>query len=67
MGPPNFVGPWYNQGNNGVLIHHDQEIYGETGHRIIPEYKHKVSRGPLAFGGHGCPVRFRNIWIRKLD
>lgn len=52
---------------NGVLVQLNQEIYGETGHRIIPEYKHKVSRGPLALGGHGCPVRFRNIWVRSLE
>jgi hypothetical protein len=51
---------------NGVLVQHDEEIHGETGHRIIPEYKSKTSRGPLILGGHGCPVRFRNIWIRPL-
>jgi 3-keto-disaccharide hydrolase len=51
---------------NGVLVQLNEEIHGETGHRIIPEYKHKVGRGPLAFGGHGCPVRFRNIWLRPL-
>jgi hypothetical protein len=51
---------------NGVLIQLNQEIYGETGHRILPEYTHKVSTGPLALGGHGCPVRFRNIWLRPL-
>lgn len=51
---------------NGVLVQLNEEIHGETGHRILPEYKHKVSQGPLALGGHGCPVRFRNIWLRKL-
>jgi hypothetical protein len=25
------------------------------------------TRGPLAFGAHHCPVRFRNIWIRPLE
>jgi hypothetical protein len=52
--------------HNGVLVQWNEEIHGETGHRIIPEYKHKTSRGPLALGGHGCPVRFRNIWLRPL-
>ncbi len=52
--------------HNGVLVHWDQQIYGETGHRILPEYKQKISQGPLGLGGHGCPVRFRNIWLRKL-
>jgi hypothetical protein len=52
--------------HNGVLAQLNEEIHGETGHRIVPEYKQKVSRGPLALGGHGCPVRFRNIWLRPL-
>ncbi len=51
---------------NGVVVLLNEEIHGETGHRILPEYKHHVSQGPLALGGHGCPVRFRNIWVRKL-
>ena len=52
--------------HNGLLVHLNEEIRGETGHRILPEYKRKVSRGPLAFGAHNCPVRFRNVWIRPL-
>jgi len=52
--------------HNGVLVQHNEEIHGETGHRIIPEYKQKISKGPLALGGHGCPVRFRSIWARPL-
>ena len=52
--------------HNGVLVQLNEEIHGETGHRLAPEYKRKVSTGPLALGGHGCPVRFRNIWLRPL-
>ena len=52
--------------HNGVLVQLDTEIHGETGHRIIPEYKTQRSRGPLAFGGHDCPVRFREVWVRPL-
>lgn len=52
--------------HNGVLVHLNTPIYGETGHRILPEYKQKTSQGPLAFGAHNCPVRFRNIWLRPL-
>lgn len=52
--------------HNGILVHFNQEIYGETGHRILPEYKQKVSKGPLVLSGHNCPVRFRNIWVRPL-
>jgi hypothetical protein len=52
--------------HNGVLAHLDEVIHGETGHRIVPEYKTPASSGPLVLGGHGCPVRFRNIWVRPL-
>jgi len=53
--------------HNGVLVHLETEVRGETGHRILPEYKKKTSRGPLTLSGHNCPVRFRNIWVRKLS
>jgi hypothetical protein len=52
--------------HNGVLAQWNQEIYGEIAHRALPEYKHKVSSGPLGFAGHNCPVRFRNVWLRPL-
>jgi hypothetical protein len=52
--------------HNGVLAHLNETVHGETGHRIVPAYKQKVSKGPLALGAHGCPVRFRNIWLRPL-
>ena len=52
--------------HNGVLVLLNEEIHGTTGHRIVPEYQPRLSQGPLGFGGHGCPVRFRNIWLRRL-
>jgi len=52
--------------HNGVLVHLNQEIYGETGHKVVPRQRRKISAGPLVLAGHNCPVRFRNIWVRKL-
>mgnify|MGYP002399046208 FL=1 len=52
--------------HNGVVVQHHQEIYGEAVHRALPAYKQKISKGPLALSGHGCPVRFRNVWVRPL-
>ena len=52
--------------HNGLLVQLNEEIHGETGHRILPEYTQKVSRGPLRLNGHHSPVRFRNIWVRPL-
>jgi hypothetical protein len=52
--------------HNGVLVHLNAQVYGATGHKILPAYKSKVTRGPITLGGHGCPVRFRNLWLRPL-
>lgn len=48
---------------NGVLIHDNAEIAGLTTNRENPEPK---EAGPIELQNHGCPVRFRNIWVRAL-
>jgi hypothetical protein len=53
--------------HNGVLVHHNQEIYGTTLHRRLPgEIPAGLTKGPLKLGGHHNPVRYRNIWVRPL-
>lgn len=52
--------------HNGVLVHLNAAIHGETDHRKLPVYKPNNGRGPLVITGHNCPVRFRNIWLRKI-
>ena len=52
--------------HNGMLVHLNQEIFGETGHKVVPGNRRKISRGPVLLAGHDCPVRFRSIWVRKL-
>jgi len=53
--------------HNGVLVHHNQQIYGPTGHRIEPRYDKPIpGKLPLSLSAHNNPVRFRNIWIRPL-
>jgi hypothetical protein len=52
--------------HNGLLVHLEEEIRGETRHRALPEYSRKISQGPLVLSGHNCPVRFRNVWVRPL-
>lgn len=53
--------------HNGLLVHLDQEIYGTTPHARLAEYPAQpLTKGPLSLGAHRCPVRFRNIWVRRL-
>ena len=53
--------------HNGVLIHHNQEIYGRTVHRHLAKpFEPGRTEGPILLGAHRNPVRFRNIWLRKL-
>jgi hypothetical protein len=53
--------------HNGLLVHHKQEIYGPTGHRILPKYDKPIpAKLPLSLSAHNNPVRFRNIWLRPL-
>lgn len=52
--------------HNGVLVHLNEPIHGEIAYRSLPQYRRQISKGPLAFAAHGCPVRFRNVWVRPL-
>ncbi len=53
--------------HNGIVVHHRQRAVGPTGHRNLANYDtpHAVT-GPLQLQDHGNPVRFRNIWMRRL-
>jgi hypothetical protein len=53
--------------HNGVLVHHHQALMGPTGHRNTSSYdKPHPPEGPLSLQDHGNPVRYRNIWMRRL-
>ncbi len=53
---------------NGVLVHNHQKLNGESGHATVPPYVVHGSEEPLFLQDHGpeTPVRYRNIWVRKL-
>jgi hypothetical protein len=48
---------------NGVLIHDDVAIPNKTG----AGRKEGPEPGPIKLQGHQNPVRFRNMWIQRLD
>jgi len=48
------------------LVHHNEIIHGAIGHRVLLDPTKAVAKGPILLGGHGCPVAFRNIWIRPV-
>ena len=51
---------------NGVLVQDHWEMEGQTTHcRRRPLKPHPV-KGPLYLQDHGCPVSYRNIWIREI-
>ena len=52
--------------HNGVLMHNRREIIGRTPHAKLGTYAAHGPEEPLELQNHGSPVRFRNIWIRKL-
>lgn len=51
---------------NGVLVQDHWEMEGLTTHcRRRPLAPH-AKKGQLHFQDHGCPVHFRNVWIREI-
>jgi 3-keto-disaccharide hydrolase len=53
--------------HNGVLVHNHQAALGPTGHKNLSSYdRPHAAEGPLKLQDHGNPVRYRNIWVRRL-
>jgi hypothetical protein len=53
--------------HNGVILHHKKEFEGNTPHQANGTYDRP--HAPEVFvelQDHGNPMRFRNIWIRKM-
>jgi len=57
---------WITVLHNGVLVHNHTRILGPTTHRAVEPYAPHAAALPLMIQGHGSPVAFRNIWIRRL-
>jgi hypothetical protein len=52
--------------HNGVVVHNATSYWGPTRHKSVLPYTPDMASGPIALQDHGNPVRYRNIWIRRL-
>ncbi|MCC7045007.1 MAG: DUF1080 domain-containing protein [Acidobacteria bacterium] len=53
---------------NGVLVHHRRAVMGSTSATMQPHsYTPHDAELPLTLQDHSNPVRYRNVWIRKLN
>lgn len=55
--------------HNGVVVHDAAEFHGKTVHGKPAVYVPHEDAQPFSLQDHNDdqPVRFRNIWIRKLS
>jgi hypothetical protein len=52
---------------NGVLVHHRRPLTGPTSPtRTVHAYVAHEAELPLTLQDHAHPVRYRNVWIRRL-
>jgi hypothetical protein len=51
---------------NGVVVHNHKESMGPMVYRQVAKYVPHAAEDSLMLQDHNHPVRYRNIWIRKL-
>jgi sugar lactone lactonase YvrE len=55
--------------HNGVLVQHNTPFHGKTTHYEVPKYEAHGPKAPIRLQDHGDgqAMRFRNVWVRRLD
>jgi lysophospholipase L1-like esterase len=53
--------------HNGVAIHSDTVILGETKWHEPPSYQQHADTLPISIQDHGNPVQFRSLWVRPFE
>jgi hypothetical protein len=61
LAPAYFTLMW-----NGVLVHNRQPVAGPTRLLTLHQYTPHAAELPLQLQDHSSPVKFRNVWIRRL-
>jgi len=61
LAPAYFTVLW-----NGVLVHNRQPAAGPTRLLTLHQYTPHAAELPLQLQDHSHPVKFRNVWIRRL-
>ena len=51
---------------NGVLLHNRKDVMGPTSHHTLARYESQPAEDSLVLQDHQQPVRYRNIWVRRL-
>jgi 3-keto-disaccharide hydrolase len=51
---------------NGVVVHNRKQLMGPMVYRQVAHYTPHDPEEPLMLQDHNNPVRYRNIWIRRL-
>jgi len=50
--------------HNGVLVQDHIPVSGDA--TTAAQFKGVTATGPLLLQDHGNPVRYRNVWVRRL-